>query len=237
MESLFHYVAPPSPCGYLPAEHWSLEYEFVNSLSPAEYLERMVGGWRHFGRALFRPQCPDCQRCQPIRVVVDRFKPDRSQRRCSLANEGQLQLRIGKPSVTADKLKVYDRFHEFQAEAKGWPEHPDKDAISYTNSFVNNPFPIQEWCYYLDGRLVGVGYVDDLPGAMSAIYFVYDPELRERSLGTWNVLSILRVAAQRGVSHLYLGYYVEGCQSMQYKARFRPCEVRGPDGVWRIFRN
>ena len=38
---LFRFVAPPSPCGYLPDQVWRLEYEQVASLSPAEYLERM----------------------------------------------------------------------------------------------------------------------------------------------------------------------------------------------------
>ncbi len=236
METVFNYVAPPSQCGYLPAETWSLEYEFVQSMTAAEYGARMEAGWRRFGRALFRPQCPACQKCQPIRVVVDRFRPDRSQRRCQRANDGVVLSRIGRPKVTQAKLELYDKFHLFQADAKGWPQHPAKDAVSFANSFVDNPFPIQEWCYYVDSRLVGVGYADDLPGAMSAVYFVYDPQERQRSLGTWNVLCLLRAAAQFGVPHLYLGYYVEGCQSMQYKATFRPCEVRGPDGNWRVFR-
>jgi len=236
MESLFHYVAPPSPCGYLPAQTWSLEYDLVQSLSAADYMLLMAGGWRRFGRALFRPRCQACQACQAIRVVVDRFRPNRSQRRAQRANEGMIQLLIQQPKVTRAKVSLYDKYHAFQAEAKGWPQHPAKDAQSYANSFVDNPFPTEEWCYYLGSQLVGVGYVDDLPGAISGIYFFYDPEQRQRSLGTLNVLCLLEAAAQRGLRHLYLGYYVAGCGSMEYKATFRPCEVRGPDGVWRPFR-
>jgi leucyl-tRNA---protein transferase len=236
METLFSYVAEPSPCGYLPTELWSLQYDFVQEMTAAEYMERMEGGWRRFGRAVFRPQCQACQACQPIRVVVDRFRPDRSQRRVRQANEGSFELRIGQPAVTKAKLSLYDKYHAFQAEAKGWPQHPAKDAASYASSFVDNPFSIEEWCYYRGSRLVGVGYVDNLPGGMSAVYFFYDPNERAWSLGTWNVLCLLNAAAERGVSHLYLGYYVAACQSMQYKAMFRPCEVRGQDGVWRIFR-
>ncbi|HYV38182.1 MAG TPA: arginyltransferase [Gemmataceae bacterium] len=236
MESLYHFVAPPSQCGYLPHETWSLEYDIVQSATAADYGLRMANGWRRFGRAMFRPQCLGCQKCQPIRVVVDQFRPDRSQRRARQANEGIVELRIGQPQVSPAKLDLYDRFHAFQSNAKGWPEHPAKDAESYINSYVDNPFRTEEWCYYLGSRLVGVGYVDVLPGAMSAIYFFYDPAERQRSLGTWNLLSILDVAAQRGVPHVYLGYYVEGCKSMEYKAKFRPNEVRGIDGVWRIFR-
>ena len=235
MESLFRYVAPPSPCGYLPDQLWEMEYEYVHTLTAAEYMQRMLDGWRRFGTMLFRPHCRTCTACRPLRVVVDRFRPDRSQRRCRKANEGTLRLQIGTPKVTRAKLDLYDRFHAFQSETKGWPWHDPKDAHSYRQSFVENPFPTEEWCYTLDGQLVGVGYVDRLPGGLSAIYFVHDPARRRLSLGTWNVLRIIEEARARGLPHVYLGYYVIGCPAMEYKARFVPNEVRGPDGVWREF--
>jgi arginine-tRNA-protein transferase len=81
-----------------------------------------------------------------------------------------------------------------------------------------------------------VGYVDDLPGGLSAIYFFYDPEERHRSLGTWNVLSVIENARQRRIPFVYLGYYVEDCTSLAYKGQFVPNQIRGPDGSWRDFR-
>jgi arginine-tRNA-protein transferase len=198
-------------------------------------MARMLTGWRRFGAMLFRPHCRSCNACRPIRVCVDRFQPDRSQRRARKANEGQVELRIGKPSVTRAKLNLYDRYHAYQADARGWPQHPARDAAGYSHSFVENPFATQEWCYYLDGQLVGVGYVDDLPGGLSAIYFFYDPAQRQRSLGTWNVLRLLDASAARGFPYLYLGYYVEGCRSMAYKKRFTPNQILGADGSWQGF--
>jgi arginine-tRNA-protein transferase len=236
MEVLLRSLAPPSSCGYLPDETWQLEYDLVSKVTPAEYMERMASGWRRFGISLFHPRCPTCTACRSVRVLVDRFRPDRSQRRVRNLNEGAVRLRIGTPTVTRAKLDLYDRYHAFQAEAKGWPEHDAKDVQGYANSFVHNPFPTQEWCYYLGARLVGVGYVDDLPGAMSAMYFFYDPAERGRSLGTWNVLSILDEALRQRVPHVYLGYYVAGCRSMAYKVRFVPNQLLGPDGQWRDYR-
>jgi arginine-tRNA-protein transferase len=236
MESLFRYIAPPSQCGYLPDQTWRLEYNLVADLTKAEYLEHMIRGWRRFGTSLFRPRCPGCKACRSIRVLVDQFRPSRTQKRIRKANEGVVQLRIGSPWVTRAKLHLYDRYHAFQSEFKGWPVHPPKDAQAYAESFVDNPFPTQEWCYYLDNKLIGVGYVDELPGGMSAIYFFYDPALRDRSLGTWNILSIIEVAARRGIPHVYLGYFVAGCQSMEYKTRFAPNQLLGEDGKWHDFR-
>jgi arginine-tRNA-protein transferase len=235
MESLFRYVAAPGRCGYLPEQIWSLEYDYVAAISDVEYLALLKAGWRHFGPMLFRPRCPACTKCRSLRVRAAEFRPDRSQRRVRKANEGDVELRVGAPAVSREKLLLYDRFHAFQSDHRGWPQHPAKDAESYVDAFVNNPVPVEEWCYYVDGRLVGVGYVDVLPGALSAIYFFYEPDERHRSLGTWNILSTIDRAARDGLPHLYLGYYVEGCVSMAYKPRFRPNELLGGDGDWHEF--
>ena len=235
MESLFRYVAPPSPCSYLPEQRWSLEYEMVQSLTPDEYLQRMLDGWRRFGGMMFRPRCPTCTECRPLRVDVARFQPNRSQRRAWDQNQREIEVSIHRPGVSRAKLNLYDRFHSFQTDHKDWPEHPAKDATSYRESFVYNPAFTEEWTYHLDDTLVGVGYVDRLPSALSAIYFFYEPELRRRSLGTWNVLRVLDNARQSGLPHVYLGYYVADCRSLSYKANFRPNEVRWPDGTWREF--
>jgi arginine-tRNA-protein transferase len=196
----------------------------------------MAGGWRRFGNVFFRPRCRGCSACQSLRVIVEQFRPNRSQRRTREANQGILQLRIGAPQVTGAKLALYDRYHAYQSATKGWPVHPAKDAEEYASSFCDNPFPTQEWCYYLGNRLVAVGYVDDLPEGLSAIYFFYDPEERRRSLGTWNILNIIEQAAARSLPHVYLGYYVEGCSSMTYKSCFVPNQILGPDGSWQDFR-
>jgi arginine-tRNA-protein transferase len=81
-----------------------------------------------------------------------------------------------------------------------------------------------------------VGYVDELPSSLSAIYFYYDPEERHRSLGTWNVLQIIQEARTRQRPYVYLGYFVAGCPSLEYKANFVPNEVREPGGLWLPFR-
>ena len=235
MQSFLRYIAPASQCGYLPDQLWRLEYDHLIALSPAEYMQRMVHGWRRFGMVLFRPRCHFCNACRSLRVVVDRFHPDRSQRRACKANDGLVQLRIGPPDVSPKKLALYDRYHAFQTEAKGWPAHPVHDEAEYVNTFVNNPFPTQEWCYYRGETLTAVGYVDDLPGGLSAIYFFYDPAERCRSPGTWHVMNMIAAARARKIPHLYLGYYVAGCASSTYKSRFAPNQLLGLEGRWQDF--
>lgn len=237
MISLITFVSPPSRCGYLPDQNWSLRYHVVSELTSEELGERLASGWRRFGQSLFQPACTGCTACQPMRVDVARFRPSATQKRVWKQNAGEVRLEIGPPQVSPDRLELYDLFHAFQADFKGWPERGPESADDYCETFVNNPLPVEEWCYYLGDRLIGVGYVDVVPRAYSAIYFYYDPNERGRSLGVFNVLSILDRAATRNLPYVYLGYYVEGCRSLEYKAKYRPNEVLGPDGEWKPFRD
>lgn len=228
MRTLFTFVTPAEPCEYLHDRDWRLRYDIVGRLGPDEWMTRLKDGWRRFGFALFRPECPSCRMCESLRVPVATFRPDRSQRRAWKANAGGLTIAIGSPSKSEAKETLLARFQRYQSDTKHWPPH----TADYDDMFVANPFPTEEWCYYDGDRLLGVGYVDRLPEGLSAIYFYYDPRERHRSLGTFNILSLIAAARERRLPHVYLGYYVRGCRSLEYKARFGPHERLLSNGTW-----
>ena len=226
MEPALAITADPSPCQYLPDRIWRLRYEFHPTLDTIAYEKKLNEGWRRFGPVLFRPQCPECHQCQPLRVLVATFRPNESQRRAWKGNVNEITLQIGSPAITPEKIDLFDRFHQHQHQAKGWPLQTDQGL----EVFTANPFPTEEWRYRLGERLIGLGYVDVLSEGLSAIYFVWDPEERKRSLGTFNVLSMIASARERRLPFVHLGYYVEGCGSLEYKARFEPNQVRSDSG-------
>ena len=231
MESPVTFLSAVSPCEYLPDRVWQLRYEIVPHLRPADFMERLRQGWRRFGHVMFRPDCPSCRMCQSLRVPVAAFRPNSSQRRVWKRNHGEVTVRVGAPCLSADRLDLWARFHRHGHETKGWPPEAEGDPAM----FLENPFRTEEWTYYLGSRLVAVAYVDALPEALSAIYCYHDPLEAARSLGTFNILSTLASARERGLPHVYLGYYVAGCRSMEYKRKFRPNEVLGPSGTWQAF--
>lgn len=225
-------ISPPSPCGYLPDRSWQMEHIRVESISAAEYQHLMERGWRHFGHWIFRPVCQGCLACKSIRIQVDQFQPNRSQRRITKLNSGVLEPSFKAPALEEEALDLFDRWHDHQTQHKGWPEHESGNFTSFHDSFVDQPFSVEAWHYHLDGKLVGLGFVDVLPKALSAIYFTYDPEILPRSPGIWNVLRMIEEAKKRGLPHVYLGYWVEGCPVMDYKKRFNPSEILDPAGNW-----
>lgn len=235
MDISSHYFTPPHRCSYLPAQSALLEYLDVDSLSVAEYGVLLESGWRRFGKSLFRPRCPTCTSCWSLRVLVDEFEMNRSQRRNQRENKDRIRLQIGSPSVSDKKLALHDAFHTHQSEEIGWPRYPPKDFSSYLSSFVSNPIPTEEWCYYAGDELIGVGYVDVVEDGLSAIYFFHDPLYRDWGPGTWNVLQVIHEAQRRKFKFAYLGYFVSGCRSLEYKARFLPHEVLDPEtGRWAL---
>jgi leucyl-tRNA---protein transferase len=231
MDSIVSLFSIVSRCEYLPDRDWQLRYELVPQLRPADYMQRLQQGWRRFGYALFRPDCPSCRMCQSLRVPVATFRSNRSQRRVWTRNQREVTVRVGAPALSQDRLDLWVRFHRHGQETKGWPAETDGEP----GDLLENPFRTEEWTYYVGDRLIAVAYVDALPEALSAIYCYYDPTERARSPGTFNILSLLASARERGLPHVYLGYYVAGCRSMEYKRKFRPNEVLGPNGTWESF--
>ncbi len=127
----------------------------------------LLRGWRHFGRALFRPRCRGCSACTPIRVDVARFRPDRSQRRAWNRNHADLpsRPRRARPPGPA-QLDLYRRYHAHQEQAtRQWPDRQGETATSTTKPSSTTRSPVQEWRFTSWAMsLVGVGYVDDLLG-------------------------------------------------------------------------
>ncbi len=116
-----------------------------------------------------------------------------------------------------------------RARPKGWePNGQTRERYSLEFAF---PHPCaREAAFYDDDapggpRLVGVGLFDATPRALSAAFFFHDPEYARFSLGTANILSLIDDARVSGRPHVYLGYRVEGCASLRYKAAFRPHEL------------
>jgi arginyl-tRNA--protein-N-Asp/Glu arginylyltransferase len=108
---------------------------------------------------------------------------------------------------------------------RGWPLQL-VDADTYYRDFVIDPARSGKQWHYFDGdRLVGVALMDEVPGAISLVYFYYDPDWRPLSPGTFSILNQLLYAREAGLRYAYFGYWVEGCQSLNYKSRYQPHEI------------
>ncbi len=229
MPILHQFSAEPHQCEYLPDRLATLEYSFAPQLTPGEYEEYMLKGYRKFGPVLFQPVCGPCQECRPIRLLTDQFMPDRSQRRAMQRN-ADLRVEVGNPAVDQQRLYRYHQYHTFQSQRKDWPAKRTS-AEEYSFSFLQSPVPVVEITVWQGEVLRAVVITEVTPSIVSAVYHYYDPHLKQRSLGTFSLLQVIELAKELEKPWVHFGYYVAGCGSMAYKARFQPCEIL-VNGVW-----
>jgi arginyl-tRNA--protein-N-Asp/Glu arginylyltransferase len=237
---LQHRITGPDPCPYLADIPSETETMLMTGVAPLELEKLLERGWRRFGPVYFRPVCPSCSECVSVRVPVKTFEPSKNLERVMKRASG-LRLQVGKPIVDEQRIALYHRWHADREAARGWK--PDRiEGDSYAMQFCFPHLAAREFSYWDGSELVGVGITDETPRALSAVYCFHDPKLAHLSIGTYNVLRSIDYARERGIEHVYLGYRVEGCASLQYKGRFLPQErlagrVEGEEiPSWQILR-
>lgn len=220
------FVEPERACVYLSEARAKQDVRVMIDVTPEEYEEMLVRGYRRFGPVYFRPACEGCSECVSIRIPTLAFEPSKAQRRAAKACRG-LRIEVARPTVDDTRLALFAKWHAAREETRGWDPSPT-DRQSYFQSFAYPHPSAREVGFYddeADGKLVGVGLADETPTAWSAVYFFYDPDYAKRSLGVANVFVQVEIARSRGIPYVYLGYRVEGCPSLRYKSSYRPHEL------------
>lgn len=176
----------------------------------------LAAGFRRNGNTMYTMVCRECQGCVPIRLDPEEFAPNRNQRR-TLARNRDLTVATGPLQITPDRLALCDAFLNTR-----YPGRHSTALDYYSGFFVNAVTNTMEISYRLDGRLVGVAIVDITLASLNAVYFYFDPALTARSLGTFNILTLVELCRQEGKEFLYLGYWIAEVPAMRYKAQFMP---------------
>jgi arginine-tRNA-protein transferase len=219
-------VGESHACPYLAGRTAAERAFLADRLPPDFYQLLMDNGWRRSGAVVYKPACPECAACQPIRIPVHAFRPDRSQRRV-LARNADLCAVEGPPVPTDEAFQLFVRYQKHRHAGDmctTWHE--------FANFLYASPTRTREFRFLLGERLAAVAIADLGSDFISAVYTWFDPDLEARSLGTWAILWFVDLARYRGIPHYYLGYYIDECRKMNYKARFRPHEVGDSRGGW-----
>jgi len=220
-------VMPEHPCSYLPDQFARMRVLWAQKIPPDLDHGFMDAGFRRSGNLIYQPICGSCRRCLPIRIPVETFTPTKSQRRCARRN-ADLTVTIAAPELSDEKFALYRRYVS-QWHKKDSETPDDLESFLYTS-----PVETLEFCYRnVQGELLAVGICDVATESLSSVYFYFDPAQARRSLGTFGVLREIEYARRQLIRHYYLGYWIDGCRSMEYKIGFGPNEVLYPDNRWR----
>jgi arginyl-tRNA--protein-N-Asp/Glu arginylyltransferase len=225
---LVFYRTGPMACPYLPGRVERNLFTELRGGAAQELHDSLArAGFRRSHHIVYRPACPDCARCIPVRIVADRFRPSASQRRIVNRNR-DLTVEELPPEATDEQ---YGLFIAYQQSRHGGGEMAAMTASDY-RSMVEDTSVATRMLEFRDpgGRLLAACLVDCLSDGLSAVYSFYDAAAQSRSLGTFMILWLIERTRRRGQRHVYLGYWVGECAKMSYKVRFRPLEALGPEG-------
>ena len=207
----------PSECLYLPERTSRFEYFYAAELNEQEFNSYLEKGWRKFGQYYFRPHCAlNCFRCVPIRVLAKEFCPTKSQKKV-IKKASNIKVKFC-PLKYRDEIFEIIKDHSLNRFGR------IEDKESNMTSFFTESCPSFQSEYYLDGKLIAVGFLDQSNEALSSVYFVFDTSFGKYSLGTLGAIREIQHAASLNLKYYYLGYYIKENHSMAYKNRFHPNE-------------
>lgn len=219
----------PMACPYLPGQRARLPMRLPTRwLTATEFDSRLQAGDRRQGVLLYRTSCAACRACEPIRIDVEVFKEGRTARRIFRRGQEKIDVEIGPPEFSLERLALYNLHKRGRGLAS---TEEAMDEPGYRAFLVETCCDTFEIRYRVAGELMGVAIVDRAATALSAVYFYFNPDFGALSPGVFSILKQLELCRRWGLKYLYLGFYIEACRSMAYKARYRPHE-RLIDGAW-----
>lgn len=216
------FTAGPVACPYIAARaERKLIVELTGAGAAEFYDELSRAGFRRSQGFAYRPACPQCSACVPVRIAVDDFVHSRSTRRVRNANRA-LGGRLVAARATPEHYRLFlayqrARHHDSDMAAMGYADYRSMVEDSPLRTVIAE---------FRDGddTLVAASLIDRLDDGVSAVYSFYDPALARRSLGTWSILWLVEECRSHGLPYVYLGYWIGESPKMAYKARFPAVE-------------
>ncbi len=234
------YVTAPQACPYLPGRLERKLFTHLTHDKPAALVDNLLkGGFRRSQNIAYMPYCEGCQACVSVRVLVDEFDMSRSFRRVLDSNQDLVARRL-QATPTSEQYSLFRSYIDARHADGGMADMTVLDYAMMVEDSIIDTFVTE---YRLkpsphakaaDKRLMGVALCDRLSDGISMVYSFYDPAAASRSLGTYMILEHLAYARQIGVPYLYLGYWIQGSQKMNYKKRFQPQEMLTGSGWIRV---
>jgi leucyl-tRNA---protein transferase len=218
------FLTAPTPCPYLPGQvERKVFTQLVGDKAPTLHHSLTAGGFRRSQSIIYRPACEGCRACISVRVRAQEFVPSRNHRRM-LAKNADL---VGTLLLNSPTIEQYDLFRAYVENRHADGGMVDMSLIDYAAMIEDSHVDtrIVEYRTKGGGDLVGVSLIDVMQDGLSMVYSFYDPELPERSLGTFMILDHIQRARALPLPYVFLGYWVKGSDKMGYKRRFQPMDM------------
>lgn len=232
------FLTAPSPCPYIEGQLERKVFTHLVGEGAAQMNDLLTqGGFRRSQNIAYRPACETCRACISVRILVDEFKMGRTMRRIVARNSDLIGVEhTAEPST--EQYSLFRRYLDARHHRGGMS---DMSVLDYAMMVEDTHVETRVIEYrrrgpdtFMTGRgegeLIAVALTDKMGDGLSMVYSFFNPEMEDRSLGTFLILDHIARARAAGLPHVYLGYWVNGSRNMAYKVRFQPQEHLGPKG-------
>lgn len=228
------YITTAQPCPYLPGKQERKLFTHLSRGRSQALIDNLLkGGFRRSQNIAYTPYCDGCSACVPVRILVNEFEPNRAFRRVLKTNDDVIERRMGAVPTS----EQYSLFRDYIDCRHGDGGMADMSVLDYAmmiedsvvNTFVTE-FRLADSGDEQSDTLIAASLCDRLSDGISMVYSFFDPEMPQRSLGTYMILQSIDHARSLGLPYVYLGYWIKGSAKMDYKTRFRPQETLTPEG-------
>jgi arginine-tRNA-protein transferase len=231
------FLTPGGPCPYLPGRTERKVFARLSGSLAQPLNEALThSGFRRSQGIAYRPACDNCSACVSVRIVAGELEFSRGQKRILKRNSDLLRGDVP-AEATREQFALLRTYLDSRHAGGGMS---DMGLFDYVAMVEETPVQTHIIEYRrpgpdgAPGALVACALSDVLRDGLSMVYSFYHPGEDTRSLGTYMILDHVRAAQMRGLRHVYLGYWVQGSEKMDYKARFRPLEALGREGWERL---
>lgn len=228
LSSIRLFRTTPHPCSYksgLAASTVFVDPDLVIDKNLNSKLSEL--GYRRSGGHLYRPDCETCSACQSCRIPVMQFAARRRHRKTWNYNQ-DLKVEICTDLAGDAEFALYQRYIDSRHDdGDMYPASAEQFEAFIKTKTVDTRF----LKFYLEDQLLAVSVTDVLEQGLSAVYTFFEPSQAKRSLGSYAILWQVELAKKMQLEYLFLGYWVKGCQKMEYKSSYRPLQLL-VDGQW-----
>lgn len=212
-------------CVYLPDRTANLPLVLPSQMLSEQAIDdALEAGMRRSGYFLYYTDCPSCRACEPTRLKVSEFKWTDSWRRIRNRGDKTIQVSIGRPEATPEKVELFNRHRNERGLSESGMSYQVEDYVGFL--VESSGAWTYELLFYEAERLIAVSIVDCGRSSISAVYTYFDPEFSKYSLGTYSILKQIEYCLATGREYLYLGLFVAENKHLSYKSRFLPQQRR-----------
>jgi arginyl-tRNA--protein-N-Asp/Glu arginylyltransferase len=231
------FLTPGGPCPYLPGRVERKVFARLSGSYAQPLSEALThSGFRRSQSIAYRPACEGCNACVSVRILVNEFEPSRNFKRITRRNTDLVRSEVV-AEATREQFALLRTYLDSRHAGGGMSDMGLFDYVAMVEETPVDTQIVEYRRHGTDGKpgaLIACALTDVLRDGVSMVYSFFHPGEDARSLGTYMILDHIRDAKSRGLPHVYLGYWVEGSEKMDYKARFRPLEALGREGWERL---